>query len=145
MSELWQLNTGKSGYHTYFPEAETTGYPTSFLLNLLDKRVEKIRKLIGAIRHPTSDLRDPTSDIRHSKSDIRHPRFDIRHPRFDIRHLTSEIRHPTFDIRHPTFDIRDLHRRTGRGGEGDCSPPPPKFWATQIFWAAREKLGKASF
>ena len=36
------------------------------------------------------------------------------------------------------------HRRTGRGGEGGCSPPP-KFWATQIFWAARENLGKASF
>ena len=36
-----------------------------------------------------------------------------------------------------------LHRRTGRGGEGGCSPP--KFWAIQIFWAARENLGKASF
>ena len=24
-------------------------------------------------------------------------------------------------------------------------PPPPKVWATQIFWAARENLGKASF
>ena len=35
------------------------------------------------------------------------------------------------------------HRRTGRGGEGGCSAP--KFWATQIFWAARENLGKASF
>ena len=30
------------------------------------------------------------------------------------------------------------------GGEGGCSHPP-KFWATQIFWAARENLGKASF
>ena len=39
-----------------------------------------------------------------------------------------------------TFD--KLHRRTGRGGEGGCRPP--KFWATQIFWAARENLGKAS-
>ena len=29
------------------------------------------------------------------------------------------------------------------GGEGGFSPP--KFWATQIFWAARENLGKASF
>ena len=29
------------------------------------------------------------------------------------------------------------------GGEGGCSPP--KFWATQIVWAARENLGKASF
>ena len=29
------------------------------------------------------------------------------------------------------------------GGEGGCSPP--KFWATQIFWVARENLGKASF
>ena len=33
------------------------------------------------------------------------------------------------------------HRRTGRWGEGGCSPP--KFWATKIFWAARENLGKA--
>ena len=38
---------------------------------------------------------------------------------------------------------RREHRRTGRRGEGGCSPP--KFWATQIFWAARENLGKASF
>ena len=36
-----------------------------------------------------------------------------------------------------------LHRRTGWGGEGGCSPL--KFWATQNFWAARENLGKASF
>ena len=36
-----------------------------------------------------------------------------------------------------------LHRRTGWGGEGGCSPL--KFWATQSFWAARENLGKASF
>ena len=35
------------------------------------------------------------------------------------------------------------HKRTGRGGEGGCSPP--QFWATQIFWAARENLGKANF
>ena len=35
------------------------------------------------------------------------------------------------------------HWRTGRGGEGGCSPP--KVWATQIFWAARGNLGKASF
>ena len=35
------------------------------------------------------------------------------------------------------------HRRTGWGGEGGCSSP--KFWATQIFWAARENLGKANF
>ena len=40
------------------------------------------------------------------------------------------------------FGINELeHRRTGRGGEGGCSPP--KFWATKIFWAARENLGKA--
>ena len=37
----------------------------------------------------------------------------------------------------------ERHRRKGRGGEGGCSPP--KFWETQIFWAARENLGKASF
>ena len=37
----------------------------------------------------------------------------------------------------------DQHRRTGRGSEGGGSPP--NNWATQIFWAARENLGKASF
>ena len=45
-----------------------------------------------------------------------------------------------------TVERTKTHRRTGRGGEGGeggCSPP--KFWATQIFWAARENLGKASF
>ena len=35
------------------------------------------------------------------------------------------------------------HGRTGRGGEGGCSPP--KFWATQIFWAAREIWAKPVF
>ena len=29
------------------------------------------------------------------------------------------------------------------GDEGGCSPP--KFWATQIFWAARENFVKDSF
>ena len=41
------------------------------------------------------------------------------------------------------LSIIAFHSRTGRRGEGGCSPP--KFWATQIFWAARENLGKASF
>ena len=43
----------------------------------------------------------------------------------------------------PQCGLAFAHRRTGRWGEGGCSPP--KFWATQIFWAARENLGKASF
>ena len=30
-----------------------------------------------------------------------------------------------------------------RGARGAAAPP--KFWATQIFWAVRENLGKASF
>ena len=30
------------------------------------------------------------------------------------------------------------------GGAGGAAAPP-KFWATQIFWAAGENLGKASF
>ena len=39
-----------------------------------------------------------------------------------------------------------LHRRTGGGGGGARgATDPPKFWATQLFWAARENLGKASF
>ena len=43
----------------------------------------------------------------------------------------------------PEFQPRgkNIGVRAG-GGEGGCSPP--KFWATQIFWAARENLGKAS-
>ena len=44
-------------------------------------------------------------------------------------------------IHQPTAD--NVHRRTSQGGEGGCSPP--KVWGTQIFWAARENLGKASF
>ena len=31
----------------------------------------------------------------------------------------------------------------GGGGEEGCSPP--KFWATQIFWAARDNLRKDIF
>ena len=31
------------------------------------------------------------------------------------------------------------------GGWARGAAGPPKFWATQIFWAARENLGKASF
>ena len=31
------------------------------------------------------------------------------------------------------------------GGARGAAAPPPKVWATQIFWAARENLGKASF
>ena len=39
------------------------------------------------------------------------------------------------------------HRRTGRGGGGGGggAAAPSKFWATQIFWAVRENLSKASF
>ena len=47
------------------------------------------------------------------------------------------------DISSAPFHVASIHRRTGRWGEGGCSPP--KFWATQIFWATRENLGKASF
>ena len=39
--------------------------------------------------------------------------------------------------------LHHLHRRMGRGARGAAAPR--KFWATQIFWAARENLGKASF
>ena len=49
----------------------------------------------------------------------------------------------TFTSSHKDVERVPSHRRTGRGGEGGCSPP--KFWATQIFGAARENLGKASF
>ena len=33
----------------------------------------------------------------------------------------------------------------GARGAAAFPPPPPKFWAIQIFGAAREYLGKASF
>ena len=32
-----------------------------------------------------------------------------------------------------------------RAGGARGAAAPPKFWATQIFWAARENLGKTSF
>ena len=32
-----------------------------------------------------------------------------------------------------------------RAGGARGAAAPPKFWATQIFWAARENLGKAIF
>ena len=38
--------------------------------------------------------------------------------------------------------LASLHRRTGRGP--GCSPPPI-FWTTQIFWAAREIWAKPVF
>ena len=34
------------------------------------------------------------------------------------------------------------HRRMGRGGAGRAAAPP-KFWATQFFWAAREIWAKS--
>ena len=37
----------------------------------------------------------------------------------------------------------NLGVRAGEGARGVAAPP--KFWATQIFWAARENLGKVSF
>ena len=40
------------------------------------------------------------------------------------------------------YIVKYIGARAG-GGEGGCSPP--KFGATQFFWAARENLGKASF
>ena len=53
-----------------------------------------VRKLIGAIRHPTLKLRHSTSDL--SKSDIR--LVKIRHP--TCKNPTSNIR--LVKIRHPT-------------------------------------------
>ena len=41
------------------------------------------------------------------------------------------------------YDSRLSHSRTGGNGRGGLQPP--KFWATQTFWAARENLGIASF
>ena len=40
------------------------------------------------------------------------------------------------------YIVNNIGVRAG-GGEGGCSPP--KIWETEIFWAARENLGKAKF
>ena len=49
----------------------------------------------------------------------------------------------------PPSELREFLRYTYigvRAGEArGAAAPPPKVWATQIFWAARENLGKASF
>ena len=94
-----------------------------------------LRKLIGAIRHPTLKIRHPTSDLLNS--DNRLKKFDIRlvkirHPTLKsyIRVVKSDIRlvkirHPTlkFDIRlvkirHPTSDIAGSGQRgTSNGRE----------------------------
>ena len=70
-----------------------------------------LRKLIAAIRHPTSDIWDSTSDIRHPTSDIRHPTSEIRHPTSDIWHLTSNIRDSTSDIWKDGRDVYCLGSR----------------------------------
>ena len=67
-------------------------------------------------------------------------------PRFDLLLFSGS---PARKVYYTTYKFQTAiavswkHRRTGWGGEGGCSPP--KFWATQIFWAARENLGKTSF
>ena len=40
-------------------------------------------------------------------------------------------------------NVRAVHMHTGQGARGGCSLP--KFWATQIFWAAREIWAKPVF
>ena len=42
-----------------------------------------------------------------------------------------------------TLNGTNRHMRTGRGGEGGCSPP--KFWATQIFLGGERKFGQNQF
>ena len=54
----------------------------------------------------------------------------------------SHIEHLLCDAWWPR-GVTHIGVRAGEGGEGGCSPP--KFWATQIFWAARKNLGKAIF
>ena len=48
-----------------------------------------------------------------------------------------------FLVRHRRRTFYDIHRRTGRGGEGAAAPP--NFGQLRFFWAARENLGKTSF
>ena len=99
-----------------------------------------LRKLIGAIRHPTSEMRHRTSKIRHptfhirdSTSDIRHPTSEIRHSTSDIRDLTSYIRHPRFDIRHPTFERMAVKCSAWDQGTYEVRFERKQFWFCLIF------------
>ena len=48
------------------------------------------------------------------------------------------------NIQASCFDDLD-HINIGVRAGGALGAAAPKFWATQIFWATREILGKASF
>ena len=56
---------------------------------------------------------------------------------FDAR----EIKEGQLAGKIPAVDFRSGVRAGGARG----AAAPPKFWATQIFWAAIENLGKTSF
>ena len=105
-------------------------------------------------------ITDPRSSLTETKSNRKESTFSAKMPVIKsvgaanrqspatprkfvaLYHRTTKIRMRS-DERDQLTPTIDGHRRTGRGGEGGCSPP--KFWTTQIFWAARENLGKASF
>ena len=61
--------------------------------------------------------------------------------------MISNLTETTMCLIEETGD--STHERTGRGSWGlpppPPLPPPPTFWATQIFWAAREILAKPIF
>ena len=47
--------------------------------------------------------------------------------------------------KHLEVNISQYSRIGARAGRARGAAAPPKFWATQIFWAARENLDKTSF
>ena len=71
------------------------------------------------------------------------PNWSIDHPPTGPPNMAPTVTRDCKENEIGNKVVRLAHRRTGRGGEGGCSSP--KFWATQIFWAARENLGKVSF
>ena len=72
-----------------------------------------------------------------SDCSTKHGRYDGEAHKYAS--LGVEIRKQTV-VTVSTIYIRKNHRRTGRGG---CSPP--KFWASQLFWAAKEIWAKPVF
>ena len=63
------------------------------------------------------------------------------------KHASGESKLHCYIIRHfILITCMSNHATIGvRAGGARGAAAPPKFWATQIFWAARENLGKASF
>ena len=131
----FQSNYAARTRRNYHESSDCFQYPKKFLL-----KSSSPKKYLPKFSYPNKIL----------KSKISNPKKSFDHP----CHLKSKEPPPpppgswTQALMNTSYwplwsRHLHLHRRTGWGGEGGCSPL--KFWATQSFWAARENLGKASF